>query len=51
MNGKVDYDPLKDFAPVATVNTTSWILAVSPTLPVKIDGGVRRLHQGQSRAS
>ena len=32
---QVDYDPLKDFAPVATVNTTSWLLAVSPTLPVK----------------
>jgi tripartite-type tricarboxylate transporter receptor subunit TctC len=35
MNKKVDYDPLKDFAPVATVNTTYWLLAVSPTLPVK----------------
>jgi len=32
---KVDYDPLKDFAPIATVSTTSWLLAVSPTLPVK----------------
>src|SRR5258707_8492285 len=35
MKKKVDYDPLKDFAPVATVNTTYWLLAVSPTLPVK----------------
>jgi tripartite-type tricarboxylate transporter receptor subunit TctC len=34
LNKKVDYDPLKDFAPVATVTTTSWILAVSPELPV-----------------
>ena len=32
---KVDYDPIKDFAPVATVTTTSWLLAVSPSLPVK----------------
>ena len=46
---KVDYDPLKDFAPVATVDTTSWLIAVSPSLPVEDDGGVRRLHQGPSR--
>jgi tripartite-type tricarboxylate transporter receptor subunit TctC len=32
---QVDYDPTKDFAPVATVTTTSWLLAVSPALPVK----------------
>jgi len=32
---KVDYDPIKDFAPVATVATTYWLMAVSPTLPVK----------------
>ena len=30
MKKKVDYDPLKDFAPVATVNTTYWLMAVSP---------------------
>src|SRR5882757_11241563 len=35
MKKKVDYDPLKDFAPVATVNTTYWLLAVAPTLPVQ----------------
>ena len=35
MKKKIAYDPLKDFAPVATVNTTSWLIAVSPTLPVK----------------
>jgi len=35
MKKKVDYEPLKDFAPVGTVNTTYWLLAVSPTLPVK----------------
>ena len=34
MKKKVDYDPVKDFAPVATVNTTYWLLAVAPTLPV-----------------
>ena len=46
---QVAYDPLKDFAPVATVNTTAWLIAVSPSLPVEDDGGVRRLHQGASR--
>jgi tripartite-type tricarboxylate transporter receptor subunit TctC len=35
LNKKVDYDPLQDFAPIATVTTTSWVLAVSPELPVK----------------
>lgn len=29
------YDPLKDFTTVATVNTTAWLIAVSPSLPVK----------------
>ncbi len=32
---KADYDPTQDFVPVATVTTTSWLLAVSPSLPVK----------------
>jgi tripartite-type tricarboxylate transporter receptor subunit TctC len=32
---QVDYDPMRDFAPVATTTTTSWLLAVSPSLPVK----------------
>ena len=31
----VAYDPLKDFAPVATVNTTAWLIAISPSLPAK----------------
>lgn len=32
---KVAYDPLKEFAPVATVNSTAWLITVSPGLPVK----------------
>ena len=32
---KVDYDPSHDFAPIATVSSTSWLLAVSPALPVR----------------
>jgi tripartite-type tricarboxylate transporter receptor subunit TctC len=32
---RVAYDPLKDFAPVATVNTTAWLITLSPSLPVK----------------
>ena len=31
----ITYDPFKDFAPVATVTTTSWLVTVSPSLPVK----------------
>jgi len=29
------YDPFKEFAPVASINTTSWLITVSPSLPVK----------------
>lgn len=31
----VAYDPLKEFAPVATVNTTAWLITIAPSLPVK----------------
>jgi len=31
----VAYDPFKEFAPVATVTTSSWLVTVSPSLPVK----------------
>jgi tripartite-type tricarboxylate transporter receptor subunit TctC len=34
LNKRVDYDPLNDFAPVAAVAATSWLLVVSPDLPV-----------------
>ena len=30
----VAYDPFKDFTPVAAVTTTSWLIMVSPSLPV-----------------
>jgi tripartite-type tricarboxylate transporter receptor subunit TctC len=32
----VAYDPFKDFAPVAGVNTTSWLITVAPSLPSKL---------------
>lgn len=32
---QIAYDPFKEFAPVASVNTTYWLIVVSPTLPVK----------------
>jgi tripartite-type tricarboxylate transporter receptor subunit TctC len=32
---RVAYDPLKEFAPIATVNSTAWLITVSPTPPVK----------------
>ncbi len=35
---KVPYDPIKDFAPIGTILTNSWVLAVNPALPVKTVG-------------
>jgi tripartite-type tricarboxylate transporter receptor subunit TctC len=35
MNRAFDYDPLKEFAPVASVTTTSWLLAIAPQMPAK----------------
>jgi tripartite-type tricarboxylate transporter receptor subunit TctC len=29
------YDPLKEFAPIATVNTTAWLITIAPSLPAK----------------
>jgi tripartite-type tricarboxylate transporter receptor subunit TctC len=31
----LDYDPVKDFAPVATVGSGSWVLVVAPSVPAK----------------
>jgi tripartite-type tricarboxylate transporter receptor subunit TctC len=31
----VVYDPLKEFVPVATANTTAWLIVVPPSMPVK----------------
>ena len=31
----VAYDPFKEFTPVASVNTTAWLIAISPSLPAK----------------
>jgi tripartite-type tricarboxylate transporter receptor subunit TctC len=35
LNKAVAYDPQKDFAPIATVATTAWVLAITPRLPAK----------------
>jgi len=35
LNKKLDYDPRKDFAPIATVTTAPWLLAIHPSLPAK----------------
>ena len=29
------YDPVKDFAPIATVGSGSWILVVAPSVPAR----------------
>ena len=34
-SANLDYDPVKDFAPVAGLAKTSWLLTVSPSVPVK----------------
>jgi tripartite-type tricarboxylate transporter receptor subunit TctC len=31
----LDYDPVKDFAPIATVGMGSWVLVVAPSVPAK----------------
>jgi tripartite-type tricarboxylate transporter receptor subunit TctC len=33
---KLDYDPLKDLTPVATVATTPWLITISPSLPANL---------------
>jgi tripartite-type tricarboxylate transporter receptor subunit TctC len=35
MSKSLDYDPIKDFAPVATVGTGSYTLVVAPSVPAK----------------
>ncbi len=32
---KTPYDPIKDFVPVGTIDSSDYVIAVSPTLPVK----------------
>lgn len=35
LHSKLGYDPVKDFAPIATVTTAPWLLAISPQVPAK----------------
>jgi tripartite-type tricarboxylate transporter receptor subunit TctC len=35
MYRKLDFDPVTDFAPVAMVAESSWVLVISPTVPAK----------------
>jgi tripartite-type tricarboxylate transporter receptor subunit TctC len=35
LNKAVNYDPQKDFAPIATVATTAWVLAITLRLPAQ----------------
>ena len=43
------YDPVKNFAPIASVSESYMILVVHPSFPAKIGPGIRDLRQGQSR--
>ncbi len=40
-NKKVQYDPLQDFAPIATVATTSWVLTIGTRVAREIDKAIR----------
>jgi tripartite-type tricarboxylate transporter receptor subunit TctC len=35
LNKSTSYDPQRDFAPIATIATTSWLLAITPRLPAR----------------
>ena len=43
----LDYDPIKSFAPIAMVIYAPQMLAVHPSLPVKLAAGARRLREEQ----
>lgn len=50
MYRKLDFDPVKDFAPVAVVADSSWVLVISPTVPAKSVAdliGYARAHPGK----
>lgn len=50
MYRKLDFDPINDFAPVAMVADSSWVLVVSPALPVRSIGdliGYAKAHPGK----
>jgi tripartite-type tricarboxylate transporter receptor subunit TctC len=34
---KLEYDPVRDLTPIATVATTPWLITVAPSVPVKLD--------------
>ncbi len=44
----LDYDPVKSFAPVASVSVGSMVVAINAAVPAKDVQGARRLRQGQS---
>jgi tripartite-type tricarboxylate transporter receptor subunit TctC len=46
----IDYDPIKSFAPVASLVTSPYVVVVNPALPVRFSGA-RRLCKGQSGQS
>jgi tripartite-type tricarboxylate transporter receptor subunit TctC len=35
MSGRSEYDPVRDFTPVGRIATSSWVLVVTPDLPVR----------------
>ena len=43
------YDPLKDFAPIATVGSGSWVLVVAPSVPAQSVQELIAYCQGHTR--
>ncbi len=48
---KLDYDPVKDFAPISLMAVTPYLLVVNPRCEAKNAEGARRAHEGAARAS
>ena len=48
LNAKLPYDPVKDFAPVAIVGVSPYVLVVNPKVPANNDRRVDRAGQGEA---
>ena len=46
---KLGYDPLTDLVPIVQIAEVPNVLVVHPSLPVRVDGRIRRLRESESR--
>ena len=49
LNAKLPYDPVKDFAPVAIVGISPYVLVVNPKVPAKDDRRADRAGKGEAK--